>query len=162
MLPRSPVQAGTQLEIVARRIAGMIQASYRIGQRLPAERDLAKTFGVSRPTVREAILVAGDGPVVLKVAVTARVYAISRRKHLTCTRSKASGRSRTWRRRQLIEPQIAAIAAQRGSEASLRAACRATCHDALGNMRRHVRPTRLDHRFHVVLAEATGNGTLGV
>ncbi|MGD5682439.1 GntR family transcriptional regulator, partial [Xanthomonas citri pv. citri] len=53
---RSPSKPERSFEIVARRIAAMIQASYRIGQRLPAERDLAKTFGVSRPTVREAIL----------------------------------------------------------------------------------------------------------
>ncbi len=61
MLHDPPSKPERSFEIVARRIAAMIQASYRIGQRLPAERDLAKTFGVSRPTVREAILSLSDG-----------------------------------------------------------------------------------------------------
>ena len=32
------------------------EGKYELGQRLPSERELAQTFGVSRPTVREAII----------------------------------------------------------------------------------------------------------
>src|SRR5260221_13320869 len=51
-LPVAPLRS---FEVVARQTASIVQASYRIGQRLPPERELAKTFGVSRPTIREAI-----------------------------------------------------------------------------------------------------------
>ncbi|WP_163094575.1 FadR/GntR family transcriptional regulator, partial [Acinetobacter baumannii] len=56
MLPDPPPAPPRSFEVVARQIAAMVQSSYKIGQRLPAERDLAKNFGVSRPTIREAIL----------------------------------------------------------------------------------------------------------
>jgi GntR family hexuronate regulon transcriptional repressor len=36
--------------------AGIAAGQYRVGTRLPSERDLAEEFGVSRPTVREAMI----------------------------------------------------------------------------------------------------------
>jgi GntR family hexuronate regulon transcriptional repressor len=36
--------------------AGITAGQYRVGTRLPSERDLAEEFGVSRPTVREAMI----------------------------------------------------------------------------------------------------------
>jgi GntR family transcriptional repressor for pyruvate dehydrogenase complex len=42
---------------VAMTLAQTIRSSaYKPGQRLPSERDLAEQFGVSRPTVREAMI----------------------------------------------------------------------------------------------------------
>ena len=77
MLPEPPFVPARSFEVVARKIAAMVQSSYRIGQRLPAERDLARTFGVSRPTVREAILsLAMAG--MLKVRSNSGAYVVSR------------------------------------------------------------------------------------
>ncbi|MFT4251819.1 MAG: GntR family transcriptional regulator, partial [Caulobacter sp.] len=48
---------GRLYERVARDLAGQIaEGRYAVGQRLPSERDLAQTYSVSRPTVREAII----------------------------------------------------------------------------------------------------------
>ena len=42
---------------VADELAGSIRnGPYKTGEKLPAERELAETFGVSRPTVREAMI----------------------------------------------------------------------------------------------------------
>ena len=96
MLPDPPTRPERSFEIVARRITAMVQASYRIGQRLPAERDLAKTFGVSRPTVREAILsLAMAG--MLKVRSKRGVYVISQETP-DVHALEGFGRSRIWRR----------------------------------------------------------------
>ncbi|WP_426413700.1 FadR/GntR family transcriptional regulator [Bradyrhizobium ganzhouense] len=158
MLPDPPSRPERSFEIVARRITAMVQASYRIGQRLPAERDLAKTFGVSRPTVREAILsLAMAG--MLKVRSNSGVYVISRQETPDVHALEGFGPFENLEARQLIEPQIAAIAAQRASETSF-----AQLAEALAMMRwEHAQGREADtsdHRFHVVLAEATGNGTL--
>ena len=140
MLHDPPSKPERSFEIVARRIAAMIQASYRIGQRLPAERDLAKTFGVSRPTVREAILsLAMAG--MLKVRSNSGVYVISRQEAPDVHVLEGFGPFENLEARQLIEPQIAAIAAQRGSEAAF-----AQLAEALAVMRwehaKDARPTR--------------------
>ena len=42
---------------IADQIAGLIErGEYAVGARLPPERDLAKQLGVSRPSVREALI----------------------------------------------------------------------------------------------------------
>ncbi len=43
-------------ELARKLFAQLASGKYKIGDRLPAERDLADTFAVSRPTVREAVI----------------------------------------------------------------------------------------------------------
>ena len=43
-------------ELARKLFAQLASGKFKIGDRLPAERDLAETHGVSRPTVREAII----------------------------------------------------------------------------------------------------------
>jgi len=143
---------------VARQIAAMVQARYKIGQRLPAERDLAKSFGVSRPTIREAILslaIAG----MLQVRSNSGAYVISRHEAAGVQTLEGFGPFENLEARQLIEPQIAAIAAQRASETTF-----ALLAESLAMMRRQhaegIEADESDHRFHIQLAETTGNGAL--
>src|SRR5688500_12828765 len=65
-------------EQVAHDIANDIASGkYAVGQRLPSERDLAQVFGVSRPTVREAIIsLELDG--LVEVRLGSGVYVMSR------------------------------------------------------------------------------------
>ncbi len=54
---QSGSEGGRRYLAVARRLLSAIQQDvYRPGERLPADRELAERFGVSRPTAREAIL----------------------------------------------------------------------------------------------------------
>jgi len=145
-------------EIVAKQIAAMVQASYRIGQRLPAERELAQTFGVSRPTIREAILsLAMAG--MLEVRSNSGAYVISRHEAPEVHALEGFGPFENLEARQLVEPQIAALAAQRASETTL-----AQLAESLAMMRwEHAQGREADTsdlRFHIVLAEATGNSAL--
>ena len=66
-------------QAVAERIARSIASGqYRKGDRLPAERDLAAQYDVSRPTVREAIIALEiDG--LVEVRVGSGVYVAERK-----------------------------------------------------------------------------------
>jgi GntR family uxuAB operon transcriptional repressor len=158
MLPDPPHAPPRSFETVARQIAAMVQAHYEIGRRLPAERHLAKMFGVSRPTIREAILsLAMAG--MLKVRSNSGAYVISRHEAPEVQALEGFGPFENLQARQLIEPQISAIAAQLASDATV-----AQLAECLAMMRwEHSQgheADRSDHRFHILLAEATGNGVL--
>jgi len=125
---------------------------------LPAERDLARMFGVSRPTIREALLslqMAG----MLQVRNNSGAYVVSRRELPDVHALEGAGPFENLEARQMIEPQITALASQRASKATI-----VQLADALAMMRwEHAQGREADtsdHRFHVILAEATGNSAL--
>ncbi|HWK45528.1 MAG TPA: FadR/GntR family transcriptional regulator [Stellaceae bacterium] len=158
MLPAPPNPPSRSFEIVARQIAAMVQAQYGIGERLPAERDMARMFGVSRPTIREALLslqMAG----MLQVRNNSGAYVVSRHELPEMQALEGFGPFENLQARLMIEPQIAALAAQHASAVKL-----ADLADSLAAMRReHALGNEADiadHRFHILLAEATGNGVL--
>lgn len=158
MLPDAPMPPPRSFEVVARRIAALIEAEYAIGQRLPAERELAKTFAVSRPTIREAMLslqIAG----MLQVRHNSGAYVTSRHETVEVRTLEGFGPFENLQARQIVEPQIAAMAAQGASDVQL-----ANMAETLAAMRREHALGReadaADHRFHILLAEATGNGVL--
>jgi GntR family uxuAB operon transcriptional repressor len=158
MTSTQPIAPPRSFEIVAKQIVSMVQARYGIGERLPAERELAKTFGVSRPTVREAILsLAMAG--MLQVRSNSGAYVISRHEVPDLRALEGAGPFENLEARQLVEPQVAALAAQRAANPTI-----VQLADALAAMRDEHAAGReadaSDHRFHVVLAEATGNSAL--
>lgn len=72
-----PIVTTRLYQQVAEQIAQLIQSKHwRPGERLPAERDMAKSLGVSRPTVREA-LVALELQGLVEVRTGAGVYVKS-------------------------------------------------------------------------------------
>ncbi|MEK0226246.1 FadR/GntR family transcriptional regulator [Bifidobacterium mongoliense] len=131
---------------------------YSAGARLPGERELAKAFGVSRNTVREALdmlerrnLVAtkwGSGTVVLGVDEAAQEISakLSQAKHDWGNVSQL---------RYLVEPGIARLAATTATDADL-----ITMHDEIEQSSAHLPAAEsldLDIRFHLLLAQSTGN-----
>jgi GntR family transcriptional regulator, uxu operon transcriptional repressor len=154
--PPDPPQRS--FEIIARQIAAMVRTRYNIGQKLPGERELAKSFGVSRPTIREAILSLAMAGMV-RVRNNSGAYVVSRHEAPEVDRLEGFGPFENLRARHLIEPQIAGIAAQHASEATI-----AKLAESLAAMRWEHSQGReadqADHRFHILLAEASGNGVL--
>ena len=129
------------------------------GHRLPAERDLASQLGVSRPSLREA-LIALEIEGLLEVRVGSGIYVArpgerSRRTEL----SDASGPFEVIRARRLIEGECAALAARHASPAQLRAIRTAHAHMRKEARRNH-NPLHADRAFHVRIAEAAGNSAL--
>ncbi len=129
------------------------------GARLPAERDLARQLGVSRPSLREA-LIALEVEGLLDVRVGSGIY-VSQPDGRThgAVLADASGPFEVIRARWMIEGECAALAAKHGSAAQLRAIGKAHA-DLQREAKRYHNPLDADRLFHVRIAQATGNSAL--
>ncbi|MCG8440798.1 MAG: FadR family transcriptional regulator [Caulobacterales bacterium] len=132
--------------------------AYAVGDRLPAERDLAARFDVSRPTVREAIIaleVAG----LVEVKVGSGVYVIAREGEQPERVDPAIGPFELFEARRMIEGETAALAARLMDDMHV---ARLEAHlDAMRDENRmKVAGENADRRFHVAIAEATQNAAL--
>src|ERR1700733_9178418 len=104
------LKRGRSYKAVADRIEELIQSKYEEGDRIPGERDLAKRFHASRPTVREAV-------VSLEIAGLLE----SRRNSVIHVIGKANTRRNEehgfapfdiLRSRMIVEPEVAGMAAK--------------------------------------------------
>jgi DNA-binding FadR family transcriptional regulator len=147
---------------IADQIAALIErGEYRVGQRLPPERDLATQLGVSRPSVREA-LIALEVEGYVEVRVGSGVYVLDRGAGAAPEPLPAdSGPFELIKARWLIEAECAALAAKAASKAQIRA-----MEDALDQMdedsRKGTVPLASDRLFHLRIAEASGNSALAL
>jgi len=149
-----------------RQIADQIRAGVRAGEypqgsRLPAERDLALQLGVSRPSVREA-LIALEVEGLVEVRVGSGVHVLGdadAAKAPARALGNASGPFEIIRARQVVEGELAALAAQRmtkGQVAALRdVLTRMDAEISAGGM-----PIHSDRQFHLCVAEAADNAPL--
>ena len=147
-----------------RQIAGQIAAliddgEFPVGSRLPAERELATLLGVSRTSVREAVIsleIAGR----VEVRVGSGIF-VAEPRAVAFPPQGDEGPSPfdLLAARHLIEGEVAALAARAAKKGDL-AAMRAT----VVRMREHATDFRkrdaADQEFHVRIAAATGNGSL--
>ncbi|MFT3960605.1 FadR/GntR family transcriptional regulator [Propionivibrio sp.] len=150
---------------IADQITRLLEAGeYQPGARLPAERVLAERLAVSRPTVREA-LIALEVEGWVEIRGGSGVFVLDRPE----THAAASGPApealptpgpfEVLFARDLIEPDIAALAARNATPGHLAALAQ-----ALGEMvccsAGDVRRIEYDREFHFALAEASGNSAL--
>ena len=132
---------------------------YTPGSRLPPERDLAKQLGVSRPSVREA-LIALEVEGLLDVRVGSGIYvADPAKRRRNDTLQGDSGPFEVIHARWLIEAECAALAAKNANPAQLRAIREAHA-NMIRESKRHHNPLDADRLFHVRIAEASGNSAL--
>jgi len=139
------------------------------GARLPPERDLARQLGVSRPSVREALIALeveglvevriGSGIYVLGPSVRAEDEDAAGGGPGAGTVDAAAGPFELMRARYTIESECAALAAKSAKKAQI-----AALEEALEMMEREfaqeTQPIAGDRLFHLRIAEATGNGAL--
>jgi GntR family transcriptional regulator, transcriptional repressor for pyruvate dehydrogenase complex len=140
----------------------ILKGDLKPGDQLPAERDLAEQFGVSRTAVREAVKALREKGLV--EAYTGRgtfvtngtTQAIRQSLDLMVRIGQAEGAAHLAEVREILEPEIAGLAAQRAEEqhlATMReavAAMDASLHDAEAFI-------EADLDFHLSLAEAAAN-----
>jgi DNA-binding FadR family transcriptional regulator len=161
-MPLEAVDSRRLYRRIADQIAQLIQrGEYAPGERLPPERDLARQLGVSRPSVREA-LIALEVEGYVEVRVGSGVYV---RKAGRAPRAEASssdsGPFELIRARSLVEAECAALAARNATREQVRAIERAI--DAMEAARGRERvPLGEDRLFHLRIAEASGNSALAL
>ena len=159
----TPIQA-IKVQRLYLQVAGQLRdlindGTFVAGGRLPAERDLAEQFGVSRPTIREA-MIALEISGLVEVRSGSGVYVLEQESAPTpLTDSEAPGPFEILEARRLIESETAALAATRISPEQL-----AELEQLLLEMERGDLPVEdaeaADQRFHCLIAEASGNSAL--
>jgi DNA-binding FadR family transcriptional regulator len=165
-MPLQTVEPQRLYRQIAEQLRSLIASGeFSPGSRLPAERDLAKQLGVSRPSVREA-LIALEVEGIIDVRTGSGIYVR--------TPDAATGAAAThrppgdlgeWgplelmRARELVEGEVAALAARNGRRAQIGAIA-----SALAQMREEAGagtiPRAGDEAFHTAVAQACGNEVL--
>lgn len=158
-----PVGRVKLFEQIVEQIQGrIVRGELRAGDRLPPERELALSFGASRTAVREAFkTLAQMGLIEMAPGRGTRVadntsHAMRSSIGLMMRVSHIRGPDNLVELREIIEPEIAALAAERsGAEhfSELRSAV-AAMDQALDNAAEYI---HADNRFHRTLALATRN-----
>src|SRR5512132_3028456 len=97
---------------IAEQIRALIQSGeFRAGSRLPPERDLARELGVSRPSVREA-LIALEVEGLVEVRIGSGIYVLGPAKPPAPDQEQAAGPFELLRARYVVESECAALAAK--------------------------------------------------
>lgn len=143
---------------VAEQLLGMIKdGTFRPGDSLPSERDLARQFGVSRPTIREA-MIAMEISGAVEVRSGSGVYVLKPGPG-PINLADDPGPFEILEARRLIEGEACALAAQRISKQQL-AELVALLNDMQQENRQDHAAEEADQRFHCLIAEASGNSAL--
>lgn len=158
-MPFQAVQSQRLYQQVAEQVAGLIEAGeLGAGARLPPERELSKKLGVSRPTVREAMIaleIAG----LVEVRTGAGIYVKDKPAPagflVRWIRDAGIGPIELIVARRMIEADIAARAAQHASPGQIAAIFETI--EMMEGAQSTVAHRQADRLFHSRVAEASGN-----
>jgi DNA-binding FadR family transcriptional regulator len=167
-MPLQAVESSRLYRQIAEQLRGLITGGeFDAGTRLPAERDLAKQLGVSRPSVREA-LIALEVEGWVEVRTGSGIYVQppqQRNGHGAARAVNGSGDNADWgplelmRARELVEGEVAALAARHARKTHIAAMSSALEH-MQGEAAAGVEPRAGDEAFHNAIAQACGNEVL--
>ena len=157
-MPLQTVEPRRLYRQIAEQIAGLIgSGEFPRGSRLPAERELAALLGVSRTSVREAVIsleIAG----LVEVRVGSGIFVAGPAAN-DADGDKGPGPFELLNARKLVEGEIAALAAIKARRADL-----ASLQQSVARMKEHVDDFAIreetDRDFHLGVAKATGNSSL--
>jgi GntR family uxuAB operon transcriptional repressor len=158
-VPLQTVEPRRLYRQIADQIAGLIDSGeFARGSRLPAERELAALLGVSRTSVREAVIsleIAG----LVEVRVGSGIFVTAAALAPQAPADKGPGPFELLSARKLIEGEISALAARAAQPEDL-----AAMRGAVERMTRHVDDHAIreqaDRDFHLAIAKASGNSSL--
>lgn len=167
MKPPAPEPQRLYRQIAQQLREWMVASGFEPGARLPAERDLAVQWGVSRSSLREAVIALEvEGAIEVRtgsgIYVTALALAPAPSSSAPSTPAAAPG---DWgplevmHARELIESEMAALAAMNARRSDLQALGKALTHMKKDAGRNQV-PRHGDEAFHMAIAKACGNSVL--
>jgi GntR family transcriptional regulator, hexuronate regulon transcriptional repressor len=146
-------------QAVAERLAKAIAAgSYKAGDRLPAERDLAQQYDVSRTTVREAVIaleIAG----LVDVRIGSGVYVTGKQAKLASV-DMDIGAFELTEARLLVEGEVAAQAAVHITDAEIEELERLLVEMGKANEKSSGAGELVDQQFHEAIARMSRNSAL--
>lgn len=145
---------------VADHLRALIEAGdFPAGSRLPTERELAERLGISRPTVREALIALEvEGRVRIRVGSGIYVTEAPPPAALPCTHL-VEGPIELLRAREFIESAVAAEAATLVRPADIQEMDTAIARMAAGGLQAHD-IVAFDRAFHTAVAAILGNAVL--
>ena len=135
------------------------QGEFAVGSRLPAERELALQLGISRPTVREALIALEvDGRV--RIRVGSGIYVLPQpAEPPPISGSPVAGPFELLKARALLEGAVAEEAARVATSADIRRLDR-----TMAGMRSAAHPgprsMEVDRAFHIAIAAILGNDAI--
>ena len=148
---------------IAEQIRTLIRSGeFPAGARLPPERDLARQLGVSRPSVREA-LIALEVEGWVEVRIGSGVYAMA--PNGAAANGHAQVPASEWgpfellNARRVIEGEIAALAATNARRKDVQK-IRSAIDGMQADLDRGAAPLEADGAFHAAIAQASGNAVL--
>lgn len=161
-MPLQTVEPQRLYRQIADQLRGAVSAGeFKPGARLPAERELAQQLGVSRPSLREA-LIALEVEGMIEVRTGSGIYVLApprRRRRARRETPPEWGPLQLMHARELVEGEVAALAARHAKKADIQA-----MEQALQVMREEVAaargPRQGDEAFHNAIAQACGNEVL--
>lgn len=163
-MPLHTVEPHRLYRQIAEQLRSLIgSGEFAVGARLPAERDLARQLGVSRPSVREA-LIALEVEGVIDVRTGSGIYVRQPGPRPSLNGGTPHdpaewGPLELMRARELVESEVAALAARHARRAHIAAigSALAQMHDEASA---GVIPRGGDEAFHTAVAQACGNEVL--
>jgi DNA-binding FadR family transcriptional regulator len=158
-----PIAAPRLYQRIAQELARLIDdGTFKAGSRLPAERDLARSLGVSRSSLREALgALEIEGRIAIRIGSGAYVTAPPRRAASRSGPKTGTSPFDVLRTRRLVEGEAAALAARHATPAQLKAMTSALRRLA-ADMRANRMQSPADREFHLRIAAASGNSALAL
>ena len=163
-----PIESARLYEQIVEQIEQRIlKGELHVGDQLPPERDLGEQFGVSRTAVREAVKALrqkglletypGRGTFITNGTSQAMRHSLN----LVVNLGRAHGSDDLVQVREILEPEIAALAAKHVTSEQLAAMDQAVAamDGALDDAERFI---EADLDFHLALAEATRNDVIPI
>jgi len=159
----APIERRKVYEQVSERLSAQIGTTLQPGDALPPERELAERYRVGRSSVREALRMLESRGLIESRGSGAFVVAPWRNPFQEPLSLVVAGedvdRTQLFEVRRMLEAEAAALASARRSHGDLE-----LMHEATDEMERSLDSAddfvTADIRFHLVLAEATGNRLL--